>query len=309
MKRLILLLIIGLSVSFNAKSQYSMDFGLSLGAANYLGEIGGGEGEAKPWLLDMKFQQTQFAVGGFYRVNFTRELAAKISFNYGRIEGADSLSGNPARVARNLSFRTDLMEFSLEGQYAFFSFNDMSRRSKNRVDFSSYAILGAGYLLYYPYAQYEGKWYALRPLATEGIENQYDEAAFVYFGGIGASFTFNRKIRLGFETAYRFANTDYLDDVSTDYAYDPRFPFDDVEVPFEESKIFANRSDEAFERGDADLPNRNFFRRGARRGNPDGNDGYLFAQITVSYVISKGNSFSRSRYRSVVNRRKKRTKF
>lgn len=309
MKRLLLLLFIGFSISFNASAQYSMDFGMSLGAANYLGEIGGGEGEARPWLLDMKFQQTQFAFGGFYRVNFTREIAAKLSFNYGRIEGADSLSGNPARVARNLSFRTDLIEFALEGQYAFLSFNDISRRSKNRVDFNTYATIGVGYLLYYPHAQFNDKWFALRPLATEGIENQYDESAIVIIGGLGASVTFNRKIRLGFEAAYRFSNTDYLDDVSTDYAYDPNSPFDDAELPFEESKIFANRSDEAYARGDADLPDRNFYRRGNRRGNPDNNDGYIFAQATISYVISKGNSFSRSRYRSVVNRRKKRTKF
>lgn len=309
MKRLLFPFLLCLLFSFSARSQYSMDFGASMGMANYLGEIGGGEGDARPFLLDMKFNQTQFAFGGFYRVNFTREIAAKVSFTYARIEGADSLSGNPNRVARNLSFRTDLLEFALEGQYAFFSFNDISRRSKNRVDFNTYALIGAGYLLYYPHAQFNDRWYSLRPLATEGIENQYDEAAFVYFGGLGASFTFNRKIRLGFEAAYRFANTDYLDDVSTDYAYDPRFPFDDAELPFEESKLFANRSDEAYERGDADLPNRDFHRRGGRRGNPDGNDGYLFAQVTLSYVIARGNSFSRSRYRSVVNRRKKRTKF
>ncbi len=279
-----------------------MDFGFSLGASNYLGEIGGGEGEAKPFLLDMKFKQTNLAMGGFYRYHFTREIAAKLSFNYARISGADSLSGNPNRIARNLSFRTDLVEIGLQGEYNFFSFNDMSRRSKNRVDFGTYATIGAGYLLYYPHAQFDGKWYALRPLATEGIENAYDESAIVIIGGLGAHFTFNRKVRLGFEAAYRFSNTDYLDDVSTDYAYD-------TELPFLESSIFANRSAEAYTRGDADLPDPEFFTPGSIRGNPDGNDGYLFAQFTLSYVISNGNSFSRSRYRSVVNRRKRRTKF
>ncbi|MCB0803075.1 MAG: outer membrane beta-barrel protein [Flavobacteriales bacterium] len=302
MKKLIFICLLASLTSLHGYAQYSMDFGVSLGASNYLGEIGGNTGEAKPFIMDMKLKQTSFGIGGFYRYNFTRSVAAKLTINYARISGADSLSNEPTRIARNLSFRTDLLEFSLLGEFTFFSFNDMSRRSKSRVDFSTYVTAGVGILMYYPYAQHDGKWYYLRPLATEGIENVYDETAIVIPFGLGANFTFNRKMRLGFEMVYRFTNTDYLDDVSTDYAYDS-------ELPFEESAIFANRSAEAYARGNADLPNQDFYRPGARRGNPDRNDGYLFAQVSLSYYISKGNSFGRSRYKSVISRRKKRTKF
>lgn len=301
MKKLILIFI-GLSFSFLTKAQYSMDFGLNIGASNYLGEIGGNSGEAKPFLLDMRLQQTNFTVGGFYRYNFTHNIAAKASVNYVRISGADSLSNEPTRIGRNLSFRTDIFELALTGEYTFFSYNDMARRSRSRVDFSSYVFAGAGVILYYPYAQEDGKWYYLRPLATEGIENTYDEMAIVVPLGLGANFTFNRKVRLGFEVGYRFTNTDYLDDASTDYAYDS-------ELPFAESIRFANRSDEAFARGDADLPPRGAYRPGSPRGNPDGNDGYLIGQFSLSYVINTSNGFNRSRYRKVINRRKKRTKF
>lgn len=309
MRKLLFILCLAVTTSISSYGQYSMDFGLNLGATNYLGEIGGNTGEAKPFILDMRLQQTNFIVGGFYRFNFTRNIAAKLSFNYGRISGADSLSNEPTRVGRNLSFRTDLLEATLSGEYVFFSYNDMSRRSKNRVDFSSYVTAGAGIVLYYPYAQFDNKWYYLRPLQTEGVENAYDEMAIVVPLGIGANFTFNRKIRLGIEFNYRFTNTDYLDDVSTDYAYDPRTPELNTELPFIESTIFANRSDEAYARGDSDLPPRAAYRYGARRGNPDQNDGYLTAQVSLSYVIAAGNNFSRSRYKSTINRRKKRTKF
>ncbi len=301
MRKLLFILSLAVTTSLSSFGQYSMDFGLNLGAANYLGEIGGGPGEARPFLLDMKFQQTNISVGGFYRMNFTRNIAAKVAFNYSRIEGADSLTGEPTRIARNLSFRTDLLEFNLTGEYTFFSFNDMSRRSKNRVDFSSYVTAGVGVLFYYPYANFNDKWYYLRPLQTEGVENAYDEMAIVVPFGIGANFTFNRKIRLGIEFAYRFTNTDYLDDISTDFAYDS-------ELPFEESKIFANRSAEAFARGDADLPDPGFYVSGSNRGG-DGNDGYLIGNISLSYVIASGNNFSKSIYRRFINRRKKRTKF
>lgn len=304
MKKLLFILSLAVTTSLSSFGQYSMDFGLNLGAANYLGEIGGNVGEAKPFLWDMRFQQTNFSIGGFYRMNFTRNIAAKVAFNYSRIEGADSLSNEPTRVARNLSFRTDLVEFNLTGEYTFFSFNDMSRRSKNRVDFSSYVTAGVGVLFYYPYANFNDKWYYLRPLATEGIENTYDEMAIIVPLGIGANFTFKRKIRLGIEFAYRFTNTDYLDDVSTDYAFDS-------ELPYEESFLFSNRTDEAYAIGDADLPDnpRFGYAPGKRRGGEDSNDGYLVGNISLSYVIASGNNFSRSRYRRAINRRKKRTKF
>ena len=108
------------------------------------------------------------------------------------------------------------------------------------------------------------------------------------------------------EIGYRFTTTDYLDDISTDYAKDN-------ELPFAESYIFASRSDEAFARGDADLPNRGFYGTNANtspiRGNPENNDGYLMIQISCSYVIKGKTDFSQPRYNSIINRRRKRTKF
>ncbi len=285
-----------------AVAQYEMDFGVNLGGANYLGEIGGGSGEAQPFLLDMKLEQSQFAVGAFYRYSFTRNIAAKISLNFLRLEGADSLSGSGPRIGRNLSFRTDVFEAILTGEYNFFTTNDISRRSRQRIDFKAYAFAGIGAIYYIPYAQFEGDWYSLRPLQTEGTQNAYDEIALVVPLGVGANFTINRKLRFGMEVGYRFAFTDYLDDVSTRYA-------EDADLPFNESRIFANRSDEAYARGDADLPDRGYYNPGAIRGNPDGNDGYLTIQLSCSYVIRTGNDFSKPKYNSVINRRRKRTKF
>jgi hypothetical protein len=284
-----------------------MDFGLNLGGANYLGEIGG-QNEARPFLFDMKMEKTNMAIGGFFRWSFTNNIAAKLQVNYARIGGADSLSTQPSRVGRNLSFRTDIIETMLTGEYSFFVMNDINRRSRSRVDFRSYAFAGFGMLLYYPYAQFNDKWYYLRPLATEGIENQYDEMTFAVPLGIAANFTFERKVRVGFEVGYRFTFTDYLDDVSTDYAAD-------TELPFAESQIFADRSDEAFARGNDNLPPRAAYgydvanQRGSRRGNPDSYDGYLMFQFNVSFVLDAGNSFYRARYNNIINRRRKRRKF
>ncbi len=300
MKKIILLFTLVFSLSNLSFSQ--MDFGFNLGGASYLGEIGGSAGEAKPWLLDMKLNQTNMAFGGFFRYDFTKNISAKLTVSFIRIEGADSLSNEPTRVARNLSFRTDMIEIVATGEYNFFKLNDLSRRSKQRIDFASYGFVGAGVLFYYPYAQLNDKWFALRPLQTEGEENAYNTMTIALPIGAGAHFTFNKKVRLGIEIGYRFTFTDYLDDVSTDYAFEH-------ELPFEESKLFANRSDEAFARGDADLPDPGFYQPGSIRGGEDSNDGYLVAQMSLSFVIGGGNSFYKSKYNSIINRRRKRTKF
>lgn len=306
MKKLLLIAFIGLGIQSGLRAQ-GMDFGINLGAANYMGEIGGDVGTANPWLLDMKFQQTNMAFGGFYRYHFNERLAAKIQLNYVRIEGADSLSNEPTRVARNLSFRTDIFEAMLTGEYNFFIKHDMNRRSRKRVDFRSYAFAGIGALLYYPHAKLNDKWYYLRPLATEGIDKQYDEMTIAVPLGLGAHFTFNRKTRIGLEVGYRFAFTDYLDDISTRYA-------PDNELPYAESIALADRSDEVYLSGKYDdLPDPGFYGSDGEnrpiRGNPETNDGYMLVQFNVSYVIGTGNSFYRSRYKSLINRKRARRKF
>lgn len=298
-------------------SQGEMDFGLNLGGASYLGEIGGTSGEAKPWLLDMKLSQSNIAGGGFFRYGITNSISAKLSVNFVRIEGADSLSEEPTRIGRNLSFRTDMIEAVVTAEYKFFQINDLSRRSRQRIDFSSYVLAGAGVLLYYPYAQTdEGKWVELRPLQTEGAANAYSEMTIALPIGAGANFTFNKKIRVGVEFGYRFTFTDYLDDVSTRYQSD-----EELATKTGDAFDLQNRSAQAFARDDgrlseAGLTIDNYSQGiaatglpGSIRGGEESNDGYLVAQIGISYVIGGGNSFYKSKYNSIINRRRKRTKF
>lgn len=303
MKKASTLSILFLALILNASAQYSMDFGVSVGGSNYVGEVGGSGTEPKPWLLDMNLSKTNIGFGGFYRINFTRNIAAKLSVNYARISGADSLSGIATQLARNLSFRTDIIEANIVGEYYFFTMNDLSRSSNARIDFGTYLFAGAGIALFYPYAQLNNKWYYLRPLQTEGVDNAYDVMTVALPMGAGATFTFNKKIKLGVEFGYRFTFTDYLDDISTRYA-------ETEDLPFKESVDLANRSAQAFQRGDATIDGLEpYFQPGSRRGNPETNDGYFLGQISLSYNMASKNSFHKARYNSVINRRRKRTKF
>jgi len=287
-------------------AQYSMDFGISIGGSNYIGETGGGGTAPKPWVLDMNLAKTSIGLGGFYRMHLTKSIAAKFSVNFARIRGADSLSGIATQIARNLSFRTDIYEAAIQLEYYFFNLRDISRVSNARIDFGTYFFVGGGAALFNPKASYEGEWADLRPLRTEGQEKEYESYTIVVPMGLGINFTFDRKIKLGLEFGYRFTNTDYLDDISGRYA-DP----EDLAFNNARTQNIANRSEEAFARGDSRLDGltmRNFA-PSAKRGNPETMDGYMLGQISLSYNIKSRNSFSRARYNSVINRKRKRTKF
>lgn len=304
MKKLFTFFLSTILCSSVALAQYEIDYGLQLGGALHVGDIGG-KGEPKGFLLDMNLSQTNMAVGAFFRYSFSSNIAIKFNAGFVRIQGADSLLVNaPARLGRNLSFRIDILEASLVGEYTFLQKNDFSRRSRQRIDFKSRVFAGAGAIYFDPKAQYEGNWYSLRPLETEGVA--YDEISIIVPMGVAFDFTFNKKLRLGMEFGYRFTFTDYLDDASTRYG-------DPADFPSPLTAIFSDRSDEAFQRGNPDLPNRAYYgynrEPGSRRGNPDNNDGYFVGQIILSYVIKSGNDFYKPRYNSLINRRRKRTKF
>ena len=179
----------------------------------------------------------------------------------------------------------------------------MSRTSKHRIDFKSYLYAGFGAALYFPhaYSALDEKWHSLRPLMTEGKENHYDEMTFIIPYGAGFNFTFNKEFRFGMRIVYRATLTDYLDDISTDYAFDDEFP----EETLAESRYFANRTAEAKQREGDELPHKGFYQSGSIRGNDDDNDGYLMVQITASYVLKGGDSFRRAKYNSIINRRRR----
>jgi hypothetical protein len=302
MRKLILFIAITLS-SYYVKAQYNFDFGVNLGASSFLGELGGPDEQPRNNFLDMNLQSTRYAFGGFARYRFAKNFAGKVSLNYLRVSGADSLTDEPTKRARNLSFRSDIFEASTTLEYYFITINDINRTGRYRSDFRAYVFGGVSAFYFKPEAEYQGNWYDLRTLRTEGQEEEYEKIAFAIPFGAGFYFTVKRNIRLGMEIGYRASFTDYIDDVSTTYAAPEN-------LPFAESILLANRTQErrAIE-GDEKFPNAGFYQQGSRRGNPNSNDGYMLAQFSVSYAIRGRSNFYKARYNSVINKRRKRTKF
>lgn len=315
-------LILTFTIAFISSSliaQYRWDFGVNIGASNYLGEIGGEEETRRDFVFDMKLNRTQMVFGVFGRYKITPQLAVNMGVNYGRVKGSDSNSENPARVARNLSFQNDILEISTRLELTLLYDNDVGGRGYYNPDFRLYGFLGAGVIRHNPRATYNGtdqdligELLDLQPLETEGVS--YSLWQFSLPAGIGLYFTHKKVHRFGWEIGYRTTFTDYIDDVSTTYAYSVG---DNSSITAE----MANRTTELSlenaasyaDEFDLDTPNAGSYDVGQKRGDPTNNDGYLFTQFSYSYVIKGKSSFYRRRYTnrggSKRIRRKSRAKF
>src|ERR1044071_4351584 len=121
-----------------AQAQYNWDFGVSFGASNYLGDIGGGMLTRRDFVADMKVQETRPTVGVFARYKLGPMFSLKNNFTWARVAGDDKLTTNPARNARNLNFRNDILELASVVQYNFYQINDLGRSIHHQDNFTAY---------------------------------------------------------------------------------------------------------------------------------------------------------------------------
>lgn len=301
MRKITLFIAIAIS-SLYADAQYKWDVGGSIGAASALTDIGGPDTDPKNTLFDLDLPATRYAIGGFVRYNFYRNFAAKASLNYVRLSGADSLTQEITKRARNLSFRSDIIALDLTAEWYFYTKRDLKRNGRYGNNFKAYVFGGFGALYHNPQAQYKGQWYDLRPLKTEGEE--YDEITYQIPFGVGFFFTIQKQFRIGMDFGYRATFTDYLDDASDVYVKPAAMANDPI------APILANRTQERrLIEGDEKFPHPGFYQPGAKRSNPDTKDGYFLTQVSVSYVLQGKSTFYKKRYRGIVKKKRRRTKF
>ena len=115
-KKLLIIAILIITTASASFGQYNVDYGISGGVSNYLGEIGGNKDTRKDFISDMKLNFTRWTFGGFFRYRFASKLAVKTSLNYIRLTGDDAKTSNPGRRARNLNFKNDIYEFLVNGE-------------------------------------------------------------------------------------------------------------------------------------------------------------------------------------------------
>ncbi len=297
-----LLLITVLAFSANtANAQYAWDFGIHLGGANYLGEMGGKEKPRQDFIWDLKMNQTRWAVGGFARRKLNRQFSVNSGLMYLRLQGADALSTNPARVGRNLNFRNDMLEWYLRGEVTIFQANDLGGRGRYRTDFRLFGYAGGA--LYYskPKGQINrtGEFYNLQDYTTE-LES-YSSLGVAVPVGVGFHFTMKRRHRIGWDFGWRTTFSDYLDDASTTYkdlsVLDPAIRPTAEALADQHSWV---------DDGPGPIPSQyqygywESFGPSAqgenKRGDPTHNDSYLTMSFTYSYVLKGQSNFYRQRY-------------
>lgn len=201
------------------------------GGTNFMGELGGGEGEARDLFLDFDPQSSRFVFTGGYRYKLDEIFSFRGGLAYARIYGSDEFAGDPFRRSRNLSFRSPIVELTAMGEVYFIREKTTNRYRVRGIKgafgsgLSAYITAGLGGFWFNPRAQFNGKWYSLQPMKTEGQglpngPDEYRRISMCIPMGIGARYSINRNISISLEYGFRYTFTDYMDDVSTRY-YDP----------------------------------------------------------------------------------------
>lgn len=291
-KVLILLVLLG---GMQASAQWLWDFGGNVGASNYLGDIGGKDGEARAFVSDMQISKTRWNVGGFARYRWKQRTSIRLALDYLRVEGDDKLTTNPARKFRNFNFRNDIFDLAFTMHYYFFENNDLGRTYRYRNGMRLYFFGGLGTCMSNPKTLYQGSWVALQPLATEG--KTYSKFFVNIPLGAGAYFTFNKKHRVGIELNYRYVFTDFLDDISGNYPDDPG---DDY------TRGLILRTSELDEETKASDPGVYLSHTwGAKRGENTNKDSYMTLSLSYSFVIRGKASFYRMKNTGYFSKKRK----
>ncbi len=216
--------------------------------------------------------------GGFVaRYNYNPRICIKFSGNYGRVEGDDALSDNAFERARNLSFRSVIVDGSAQLEFNFLPY---VRGTRDRY-YTPYIFGGFNVFYFNPQAQLDEEWIDLRPLGTEGQfkgEEYYTVSGGIIFGA-GFKVAISYEWSLNFELSARQLFTDYLDDVSTIYP-----DMDDLrQLRAPDGDLAVALSDRSVE-----LPginNGQIGRPGTQRGTASNNDSYVFLGVGLVYYF------------------------
>lgn len=156
------------------------------------------------------------AGGVIGRFNFNNRLCIKFSANAGQVRGDDVVSKNTFERARNLSFRSTVIEGAAQLEFNFLPYIHGSRDEF----YTPYVFAGFNVFHYNPQTKYQDRWVDLRELGTEGQFNgeEYFSISGGLLYGMGLKFDLSYEWSINLELGARTLFTDYLDDVSGVYA-------------------------------------------------------------------------------------------
>jgi len=260
----ILLIVFQLNIAFSQVSFY--EIGVFGGVSNYQGDLAP---------IAFVAKETHLAAGAFAKYNLTSIFGMKASVYTGLISGNDDNSTEYWKQQRNLSFQSRIYEASL-----MFEMNLAKYNPKYKYTIlAPYVFFGAGFYHFNPRTRYEGIWYDLQPLGTEGQglpqypdRQPYNLTQYSFPMGFGFKGRVDKYWNIGVEMGYRKTITDYLDDVSTTYISKELLDEFHGEITWE----LSNRSDEV--NGGIDV-----YKDDTKyRGDDTNKDWYIFSGVIIS---------------------------
>lgn len=287
---------------FTRKQRY-FSVGASAMAANYFGDL-----SPAASTLSSDLKMTRSNLGIFASRKFFPRLSGRVSLSWSRLKGDDAANVQGpegsvnGRLQRNLSFRNDVKELALTGTFDIFPNHSSYLK---RSELSPYIFAGVALFHHNPKAYYNGGsikdgWYALQPLQTEGKKYHKMQVSVPF--GVGLRHRLSNQFDLGFEIGWRRTFTDYLDDVSSNYADKGELQKNggkaawiladrSVEVPAlkDQVTLVKGQDGEMYPvTGGVSLP-------GMQRGDQTHKDWYVLSGFTLTYYLAPAVKTSKFR--------------
>jgi hypothetical protein len=269
MKRLITVLLFILTISTQISAQDFLSW--QLNDRYYSLQIGSGTstyyGDLKH---DNHIRRTLSNINLGVEARLLSKVSARFQATYYNINGADHKAKDSTFAQqRNLSFYSKNWDFNLNGV---FYLNEYRGDYFKRINIEPYIFIGVGATYFNPKTKLAEQTIILANAKTEGVT--YSQMALIIPAGIGLKFKINTFMNFNLEATYRYAFTDYLDDVSGKYA---------SSYPDLTSALIANRKDEI------PVVNQNAYVNllipGGKRGNSSNKDAYLLLNFQLEFYL------------------------
>lgn len=266
------------------ESRHYNTVSVQLNAMNYFGDLA-----PKPAFTSLRLGATRPNLGFSFSHRVAPRISARASLSYGRITADDQKAADQDnteaqyRYNRNLRFRNDLVELAVVGTVDLFE----NRGSYlDRREITPYIFLGLAGFYHNPKApDANGTYVALQPLGTEGQQSgkagynkPYKRVQMAIPFGLGATYRLNRNLNLAYEIGWRKTFTDYLDDVSGNYA-DPA----DLSA---KAAAMADRSTAATKQNP--IFKYSYGIKGNKRGTNNEKDWYIISGFRLDYILTPG---------------------
>lgn len=295
----------GKKTGFGKEKKYNA-IGFSVSALNYYGDIAPLPRKVS---TDISFTRPAFALSFAHRFGPRYTLLGQ--FMYGTLSASDAKTASPTgesqyRNTRNLSFRNRIKELSVVAYFDLFK-NESTYIS--RVPWTPYVYLGVAAFISNPQAvapatdltgaplAQAGQWVDLQPLHTEGKSYSLLQTAIPF--GVGARFRINEVMDLWGDIGFRYTFTDYVDDVSGNYASLSTMSPLAQAMAYRSNELYPNGVKNGAPSAPSGVPGVNvvpgYGNAGDKRGTSSNHDIYMVTSIRLTYIL--GATFHKAKFR------------